>query len=313
MIPNSVLNIDKLRLCFVGPRELAEKMENRGVIRHKNFTMTKIFQSKVGCQFSVVLKNSSAAPNFPGDELGTLKLGNIMKSTPFGPDQFYFWLDIKNRQLYNSPGGIQAQERAKDVARILGLQFYKLTYIELAADSPVNYLPRISEALSNPTMQVYTLGKSPDSRTDEYRGLNWEIWQSATTITNTALRIKNKEKTMELYCYDKKKEIEVSGKDYIKVADGFKGDDLWRYEIRLHGDALDEYLRKRKLAQRDLFPTNSLSYDLLADLYEYFAQRLIRAKVYRGTTLSRTALQFWEFPESAFIPLISIGGLNAHS
>lgn len=312
MLPNAVLHVDKLRLCFLGPRKLAEQMEEKVEIKHRDFTMTKIYQSRVGCQFLVKVRDESSPFREISDELGTLKLGNILQSSPFSAGQYFFWFDVKNRQLYNSREGISAQKRAAEVARILGLTFYKLTYIELAADSPVNYLPRISEALSNPTMKVYTLGKAPDTRTDEYRGLNWEIWQSATTITNTALRIKNREKTMELYCYDKLKEIAVSGKTYILSANPTGGNSLWRYEIRLHGDALDEYLKKRGVDHTDLFPTDSLRPDLLADMYDYYAQRLIRGKLYRGTTLARKSLQFWEFPESAFIPLISIGGLNAH-
>jgi len=309
------LNIDKLRVCYVGPNSLAVKLENRDNLSIKNYRLTKIAQTNKGYQFKVeIITKHPEIKLVETETLGVLRVGSLVITGPFSKPTNYFWFDYHNAQLYKSPFGQQAQRKLQGLAGALGLSFHKLTYLELAADSATNYLPRIAAALSDPALRVFTLGKAPDTDTQEYRGLNWEVWQSARGITNTALRLKNREKTMELYCYDKAREIGVSGKTYISAATGLGAKGHWRYELRLHADCLDPFLTAEGKAWQDLFPGGAMSEAIAERIYLYFAQRLLRAKAYRGSTLSRKALQFWEFPvNNAFSPLISIGGLNAHT
>lgn len=309
------INIDKLRLCFVGPNSLAVKLENRNELNLKDFKLTKTAQTHKGCQFKVEIIQRDKVLNIKKlDGLGILRVGGPVDNCPFSKPQNYFWFDYYNKKLYETPAAQGAQTKLQALTSALGITFHKLTYLEIAADSATNYLPSIASALSNPGLKVFTLGKAPDRATQEYRGLNWEVWQSAKGITNTALRLKNKEKTMELYCYDKAREIGVSGKTYISEATGLGAKGHWRYELRLHGPALEPYYQALQTSPQALFPAGRLAPDLLPGLFQYFSQRLIRAKAYRGSTLSRKALQFWEFPaDSAFTPLISIGGLNAHN
>ena len=236
--------IDELRLCYVAEPSLLEdlsRVEVGAFFTVSPFILYRVGGDRFQYQFVVCMVDIGER-----EEVATMKYDRYAAA-----DSPYIFYRLNNRVLYN-------ETRLKEVLslpEILGMQFNNFTAIDIAIDYKKNISSIIKRMMRNDQIKTIINGKVWKERKTIIPGVTFDYSTSLSrlhcpTITlRQAKAVKNKEKGVTIQCYDKKAEIEASsGKQYILDYYDYPAH-LFRLEVRLHYQELQDYCRRGGIVQ----------------------------------------------------------------
>ena len=232
--------IDELRLCYVAEPLLLEefsKVEVGGSIVVENFVLYRIS----GDRFEFMFTICSA-----GVEVATLKYGR------YGAvESMYVFLKVSNPVLYDE----KMLKQVLSFPETMGMLFNNFTAIDIAVDYTKNISSIIKRMMRNDQIKTILNGKHLKDRKRVIPGVDFDYSTSLSklhcpTITlRQAKAARSKDKGISVQSYDKKAEIALhSEKDYILDYYG-QPQRLYRLEVRLHYQELQDYCRKAGVPQ----------------------------------------------------------------
>lgn len=231
--------IDELRLCYTAEPFLLEELssvEVGGSITIASFVLFRVGGDRFEYMFTVCIGDIGSR-----EEIATLKYGRYgAVSTQ------YVFFRVSNHILYDE----DKLRMTLSLPEMMGMYFNNFTALDIAVDYKKNISSIIKKMMRNDRIKTIFNGKQLKDRKRIIPGVTFDYSTSLSklycpTITlRQAKAIKNKEKGVSVQSYDKLAEIrESSGKDYIL---NFYDNPprLYRLEVRLHYQELQDYSRK---------------------------------------------------------------------
>lgn len=236
--------IDELRLCYVAEPSLLEELS--AVEVGSSITVSQFVMYRVGgdrFQFQFVVCEGDIDDRV---EVAYLKYGR------YGAAECpYVFYRPSNQVLYEEAW----LKEVLSIPEMIGMQFNNFTAIDVAIDYNKNLSSIIKRMMRCDQIKTIINGKVWKDRKKIIPGVTFDYSTSLSrlhcpTITlRQAKAVRNKEKGVTVQCYDKKAEVELaSGKEYIM--DYYDNPRfLFRLEVRLHYQELQDYCRKEGVAQ----------------------------------------------------------------
>ena len=260
--------IDELRLCYVAEPSLL--LELAGIpIGHSavfgEYTLVRIGGDRFEYTYVAFVEDTEARM-----EIGKIKFGRYGGD---GSNQVFY--RVNNPILYDR----EKMELAMALPETLGLYFNDITALDIALDHSKNFSAIIKRMMRNEKVTTILNGRAVKDRKAVIKGISFDYSSSLSrlhcpTITiKQAKAAKNKAKGITIQSYDKKAEIECSsGKGYI--LDRYDNPRyLYRLEVRLNYQELQDYFRKAGIPQSvDVLKDP----EFLADLFFYHLGAVLR-------------------------------------
>ena len=260
--------IDELRLCYLAEPSLLQELASIS-IGHSALFSGYIFVRIGGDRFEytfVVFEDDTEARM----EIGMIKFGR------YGGDssnQVFF--RVNNPILYDRA----KMEIALVLPEALGLYFNDITALDIAVDHNKNFSAIIKRMMRNEKVSTILNGRAVKDRKAVIKGISFDYSSSLSrlhcpTITlKQAKATKNKAKGITIQSYDKKAEIECSsGKRYI--LDRYDNPRyLYRLEVRLNYQELQDYFKKAGIPQTVDVLEDS---EFLTELFYYHLGAVLR-------------------------------------
>lgn len=231
--------VDELRLCYTAEPLLLEELsgvEVGGSVTIAPFVLFRVGGDRFEYMFTVCIGDIDSR-----EEIATLKYGRYgAVSTQ------YVFFRVCNHVLYDG----EKLRMTLSLPEIMGMYFNNFTALDIAVDYKKNISSIIKKMMRNDRIKTILNGKQLKDRKRIIPGVTFDYSTSLSklhcpTITlRQAKAVKNKERGVTVQSYDKYAEIHASsGKDYIlNYYDNPKR--LYRLEVRLHYQELQDYSRK---------------------------------------------------------------------
>ena len=231
--------IDELRLCYTAEPLLLEELssvEVGGSIAIAPFVLFRVGGDRFEYLFTVCIGDIESM-----EEIAILKYGRYgAVSTQ------YVFFRVSNHVLYDE----DKLRMTLSLPEMMGMYFNNFTALDIAVDYKKNISSIIKKMMRNDRIKTIFNGKQLKDRRRIIPGVTFDYSTSLSklycpTITlRQAKAIKNKEKGVSVQSYDKLAEIRASsGKDYIlNYYDNPPR--LYRLEVRLHYQELQDYSRR---------------------------------------------------------------------
>lgn len=271
-----IYSVDKAKLCYYQPSDLFSD-----IAKVKGLTLGKQGFSLYVPATDTDKKKGNKTPNSLDvriyqqsdiepdiiQEFGTLKL----HSTTSDYEGFCF-LTIENRCLYQS----NYIKHAEHIAQTLGLTFSHITCLDIAMDCNVNLISRVRNLVKHHEEQGLEMIFNNKKVKDTAQILKgWREIYSRTCkrlINNPSLYLSPvDEEAPSMVIYDKSREIQESGKDYIAKHCNFGKGKIYRSEIRLKRKALKAYFKERPLKGLEELQDQAT----LNDIWQTFTHRIL--------------------------------------
>jgi len=232
--------LDELRLCYVAEPLLLEELSKVAVgssIVIETFVLYRIVGDRFEFMFTICAD---------GVEVATLKYGRYGAA-----ESMYVFLKVSNHVLYDE--GMLRQ--VLSFPEMMGMLFNNFTSIDIAMDYTKNISSIIKRMMRNDQLKTILNGKHLKDRKRVIPGVDFDYSTSLSklhcpTITlRQAKAARSKDKGITVQSYDKMAEIALqSKKDYILDYYGHP-QRLYRLEVRLHYQELQDYCRKAGVPQ----------------------------------------------------------------
>lgn len=259
--------IDELRICYIADPLLLDDLSHVEVGKFREyapFSVYRVSGDRFEYTFSICIGDVEAR-----EEVGLFKYGRYGAE-----DSTFCYLKVVNSVLYD-------QKRLKQVLSfptLLGLVFNNFTAIDIAIDHSKNISSIIKRMMRNPEVDTILNGKRIQDRKKRIPGVTIDYSTSldrlkCPTITiRQAKAIIKKENGITVQSYDKKAEVEGSGKEYIL---DYYNDPryLFRLEVRLHYQELQDYCKKNNVIQ---YEEMLFDQETLMDMYYYHLSSVLR-------------------------------------
>lgn len=223
---NAVINVDRLELTYQSNESLklvlSDTEESEFVFGHLRLVRE---QSRLySHEFLILGSNYDEEHGEKERPIGTLYFGSP------NPNRQYIYLLFENAALYDE----YLLASRFYVESVLGLEFLRVSKIDIAADFNFNVVNRFYRLFKNPDYDLIINGKKVA-----------DFWTTIPEVLHIAGNtnrkrpfahhmpvVKNANGSMLMRAYDKSKEIEEdSGKEYIREKAGFNR--LYRLEVSL--------------------------------------------------------------------------------
>lgn len=229
--------IDELRLCYIAEPSLLNDLSSVPLgerIDFADFSMVRI----IGQHFRYLFKVLDAHNN----QVGNLYFGQYGKS-----ENYYVWLRIDNRVLYNR----NWFEKVLNIPCHLKLTFNNITAIDLTKDFKKNIVNVIRRLYKDEAVTTIVNGKAIKDRKriiPEFHidySVSLERLKNPTFYAKQKKALHDKTKGVCVSCYNKRAEIENTSKQYI--LDFYCNPKcLHRLEVHLNAEEIRRYCSMRK-------------------------------------------------------------------
>lgn len=167
---------------------------------------------------------------------------------------------------------------------VLGLQFMSISKLDLALDLNINFITKFYRILKDKSYTPIILNK-------QYKDMDKIIKEMITISQGTRVNptkyksfyFSNKEKGLELACYNKLKEIEDNNNSKQYILDKLQFKPIYRMEIRTNHKILADSMKKLNIDDNDLFYNILFNEEILFKLYLTLLDRLIRFRYQNQT------------------------------
>ena len=253
-----------MRLCYIAEPSLLNDLSSVSLgerIDFTDFSMVRI----IGQHFRYLFKVLDAHNN----QVGNLYFGQYGNS-----DNYYVWLRIDNRVLYNR----NWFEKVLNIPCHLKLTFNNITAIDLTKDFKKNIVNVIRRLYKDEAVTTIVNGKAIKDRKriiPEFHidySVSLERLKYPTFYVKQKKAIHDKTKGICVSCYNKKAEIENTSKQYIL---DFYGNPkcLHRLEVHLNAEEIRRYCSMKKISQAiDLI----FDQDSITDMFFYYLSSVVR-------------------------------------
>ena len=249
------VNTDKLRVCFNMPEHLYEYLHDHHS-RYDELTKSRTLDED---DFNLVFINedetSMSAVLNARDIDGYYRLGTFTfsNSAKYEGKAFFAFENSALYRMYAKIPSVAPQNHICDllyVANYYGMEFNNVTELELAFDSPYNYIRTIRNWIKDiENFDLYINGKKvKDDETLEGYGEYYPRNRIKLSKTPTLYFSHAKSTDMKMRVYDKGKELEEnSPQKSEQVKDWLGWDDvnkLYRIEVVLHNTNVREFVHR---------------------------------------------------------------------
>lgn len=296
----SIINIDKLTLCYKATDEVIDKLNeyNELIDSDDSFTLVRVPSDEAlfANSFHVMIKFpfGEAGHGFVERKFATLKT----KLRSMGDDKKvnYVWLYIENWVFYEIFAFYGKNNKCNWLACVdyiadeLGLSLNNITDLHVALDTNINFAKKIRHAQFDDDYEVILNGKARlDKKEVLDEILHVQTGDQCRLKTLTIYINPKKQDGLSLKIYDKKRELEKSNKNYIPQWNGLN-DKNYRVELTIKNEHLKEFCQWKGEAIPDellmaTLTSQSQSQDILFDMLYYFSNRLLRFR-YGGKVIS---------------------------
>ncbi len=276
------LNLDKLTLCYIAPKEVVDDLENTKEWICDGFRIDKL--DNIETNNEVYLKISILEPNMEikYKEYAIIKIGNKFEKEE--DEKRYVWIMIDNKIFYGYSKYSNDLSYIYYIADFLRLEFNNITEIHIALNSNINWFVKVKRAIRNLSLIPIILNKKYINEKEIIDKILYLHTADRKRYRTDTMIIKNAEKDMEIDLYDKTNEIIETNKEYIK--DDFGGNTrIFRNEVRLKKTALKNYLDKKGLNWEDFY-MRLIDFNFLFDVFNFFQNKIIRFTNKKRETIS---------------------------
>lgn len=260
--------IDELRLCYVAEPSLLMELASIPIgqsVSVGGYGLVRVAGDRFEFNFEINLDDERSR-----EEIGKIKYGRY--GGGLGNQVYY---RINNPILYDS----DTLRAALELPNHLNLHFNNFTAIDIALDHSKNFSAIIKRMMRNEEVTTILNGKAVKDRRAIINGITFDYSSSLSRLHCPTITIKqakaarNKTKGITIQSYDKRAEIEShSGKRYI--LDRYENPRyLYRLEVRLNYQELQDYFRKAGIPQSIEVLWNT---DFLTDLFFYHLKAVLR-------------------------------------
>lgn len=269
-------NIDRLEVCYTASREVMDSLEDTAFWEREGYRLQEFSRDRI----ETTLRIDTLVPGADGrwEVFAWLRIGNRFEREEDATR--FCWIRLENKALYTKGKEYGELAYLYWIADDLGLQFNNITYLELALDSSVNMFRRVRSALRTEGMVPIILGKAYPKMREEINKLLYIHTGDRMRYRSSTILLKSANDDMSLQIYDKAKEIEESGKEYIRECFGLPGS-LFRMEVRLRNCALADYCTSIGCTQYDVY-MRLLDGSFLFDLWLHQCDKLMRFREKRS-------------------------------
>ena len=234
------VNIDKLKVCLIQPEGLFERIykHEQDYIVFNGFALKRIECNTNTIVCNVLLDEVGQTEQIL---LGSLVLNNTHK---YSGKAFF---EFENSALYTVEGidaGGNKYSKIMNlyyVAEVLGMELNNVTQVDLALDSNINFIRKITQAIkSYETLDMYLNGKriiDPNEKLPEYGVFHGASRKRLESLPTLYLSQAKKEIGLSMRVYDKTKELsEQSSYKKYRFTQwlGWTSPKIYRVEITLH-------------------------------------------------------------------------------
>jgi hypothetical protein len=269
------LNIDRLEVCYTAPREVIDSLEEATFWDREGYRIQEVSRDRIEATFKIEILT-------PGVErewvvFAWLRIGNRFEKEE--DSSRFCWIRLENNVLYAPGSDFGWLSFLYWIADDMGLEFHNITDIEIALDSNVNWFRRVRAAIRSVELTPVVLGRAYPDREEVIPRLLYIHTGDRRRYRTDTLVVKGGETSLKLY--DKDKEIEDSGKEYIRESFGLFSGGLFRAEVRANNRALSDYCASSSCTQYDIY-MKLLDRGYIFEIWLYYCNRLLRFKEKRN-------------------------------
>jgi len=262
------LNIDKLEITYQATQQVRDALaaiEERKVINE--ITVVRVEKPlQYQHEFHLFGKDYNEVQGVFERQIGVLRFGSI------NLNRQHIYINFQNAALYDTYL-LASRFYVEDA---LGLDFLRVSKIDLALDLNINVVRRINRIYRDEALSLVILNKcykTMDETVNEV--LHIAKGTRKTPMKNRSFYIVSKNKSLMLRCYNKSAELEESHKDYIPNISGKMP--MYRLEVSLanHKTIVKTLAQLGVLHEEDVY-SKLQSEDFLFSLYLTTLNRLIR-------------------------------------
>jgi hypothetical protein len=260
------LNIDRLEICYTAPSEVVDGLEDTTFWKREGYRLLEASRDKIEVVFQIEVVTPREEVEW--EPFAWLRIGNRFEKEE--DTTRYCWISIENKALYSGE-----LTYLHYIADDLGLEFHNITDIEIALDSNVNWFRRVKSAIRTEELTPIVLGKAYPDKGELISKILYIHTGDRLRYRTDTLSLKGGDMSLKLY--DKGREIEESGKAYIRESFGLRSGGLYRAEVKANNRAISDYCSSYGISQYDIY-MRLLDRSLLFELWLYFANKLLRFK-----------------------------------
>lgn len=263
------LHLDRLEVCYIASSEIVDGLENTKFWVRDGYRLRLLENESDNVES--VLKVDVVDPESETGykDYARIRVGNRFEKDT---DSFrYCWLRLENSVLYQPPHELSY---IYWIEEDMGLEFNNFSDIELAMDSNQNFFKRVKSAVRDKELTPIVLGKAYPETGEIIPSLKYLHTGDRVRYRTDTLIVKSQDNTLALELYDKGREIEESGKDYIRESFGGSSG-LFRAEVKLRNRALQDFCRKYGTTQEDIYRSIT-DKGILFELWLFYSDKLLR-------------------------------------
>lgn len=261
------LSIDKLEITYQATQQVRDALaaiEDRKVINEITVVRDKPLQYQN--MFHLFGKDYSEKQGVFEREIGTLYFGS------FNQNRQYIYINFDNSALYDT----YLLASRFYVGEALGLDFLRVSKIDLALDLNINVVRRINRIYRDEALSLVISNKCRKSM-DEIVNEVLHIAKGTRKVPMKYRSFYIKNKSLTMRCYNKSKEIEKNHKDYIPNISGKLP--MYRLEVSLaNHKTIVKTLSQLGVTHEEEVYSKLQSKDFLFSLFLTTLNRLIRVK-----------------------------------
>ena len=264
------LHLDRLEVCYTAPREVIDNLEDTTFWDRVEYRLQEEARDKVEATFKIEVLSPGAEREWK--VFAWLRIGNRFEKEE--DSSRLCWIRLDNKALYSGELAYLYY-----IADDLGLEFHNITDKEIAVDSNVNWFRRVRAAIRNKELIPVVLGKAYTDMKEIISRLLYIHTGDRMRYKTDTLVVKGADSSLKLY--DKGKEIEESGKEYIRESFGLRSGGMYRAEVKVNNRALSDYCASVGCTQYDIY-MKLIDKGFLLELWHYFGNKLLRFKEKRN-------------------------------
>lgn len=262
------LSIDKLEITYQATQQVRDALaaiEERKVI---NEVVVKRVEKPLQYQHEFLLfgKDYNEEQGVFERQIGVLYFGSLNQNRQ------YIYINFDNAVLYDT----YLLASRFYVEEALGLDFLRVSKIDLALDLNINVVRRINRIYRDDSLSLVILNKRYESMDETVNEvLHIAKGTRQTPMKNRSFYIVSKHKSLMLRCYNKSAELKESHKDYIPIISGKLP--MYRLEVSLaNHKTIAKTLAKLGVTYEEEVYSKLQSEDFLFSLFLTTLNRLIR-------------------------------------
>lgn len=261
------LSIDKLEITYQATQQVRDALaaiEDHKVINEITVVRDKPLQYQN--MFHLFGKDYNEEQGVFEREIGTLYFGS------FNQNRQHIYINFDNSVLYDT----YLLASRFYVEEALGLDFLRVSKIDLALDLNINVVRRINRIYRDEALSLVILNKCYKSMDETVN----EVLHIAKGTRKAPMKfrsfyIENKNKSLTMRCYNKSEELKESHKDYIPNVSGKLP--MYRLEVSLaNHKTIAKTLAQLGVSNEEKVYSKLQSKDFLFSLFLTTLNRLIR-------------------------------------